>query len=81
MDSLETLATFFGWCAVINFGVILLAVLLWGVAHDPIARLNAKIFGVSQEEANATFFRVLQQYRLAFAVLNVVPYFALKIMA
>ncbi len=28
-----------------------------------------------------TFFRIFMQYRLAFAVLNLVPYVALKIMA
>jgi len=81
MNSIENLATFFGLCAVINFGIILLAVLFFGFAHEFTGNISAKIFGVTKEEAKATIFRVFQQYRLAFMVLNVVPYIALKIMA
>ena len=80
MNSIETLATFFGWCTAINFGIILLVLLLFGVFHEGLAGLQAKMFGISKEEAKATFFRVFHQYRLLFAVLNVVPYITLKIM-
>jgi len=41
---------------------------------------KAKMFGIRKEEAKATFFRVFHQYRLLFAVLNVVPYVAVTIM-
>ena len=81
MNSIETLATFFGLCAVINLGIILLGVLFFAVAHEWVGRISAKLFGVTNEEAKATFFRVFQQYRLALVVLNIVPYIALKIMA
>lgn len=81
MNSIETLTTFFGWCTVINLGIILMVVLFSSVAHEGVAKINAKIFGVTKEEANVTWFRVFQQYRLAFVVLNVVPYMALKMMA
>ena len=81
MNSIETLATFFGWCTAINFGIILLGVSFFGVAHEWAGRISAKVFGVTNEEAKATFFRVFQQYRLALVVLNIVPYIALKIMA
>jgi len=80
MNSVETLATFFGWCAAINIGIILLGVLFFGVAHEWVGRISAKIFGVTNEEAKATFFRVFQQYRLALVVLNIVPYLALELM-
>ena len=81
MNSIETLTTFFGWCTVINLAVILLVLLRGSVLREPVGKLNAKIFGISREEAKGTFFRVFMQYRIAFAVLNVVPYLALKIMA
>ncbi len=80
MNSIETLATFFGWCAVINFGVILLGVVFFGVFHEGAAKISAAIFGVTKEEAKATFFHVFQQYRLALVVLNIVPYIALTMM-
>ena len=80
MDSLETLTTFFGWCAVINFGILVLFLLFICLFHEWAGALFAKLFGITKEEAKATFFHVFQQYRLAFVVLNVVPYIALIIM-
>ena len=56
-------------------------VLFLGVFHEGVAALSAKIFGITKEEAKAGFFGVFHQYRLVFAVFNLVPYFALKIMA
>ncbi len=81
MNSIETLTTFFGWCSVINLGALLLATLFFSVLHEFAGKFHAKIFGVTKEEAKATFFRVFQQYRLAWVILNVVPFIALNIMA
>ncbi len=81
MNSIETLATFFGWCAVINIGIILFGALKLSLFHEWVAKLNAKIFGITKEEAKRGVFHVFQQYRLAFVVLNAVPYIVLKIMA
>ncbi len=80
MNSIQTLATFLGWCTVINIGVILLLLLGLSVFREGIGELSAKMFGITKEEAKATFFRFFMQYRLAFAILNLVPYIALKIM-
>jgi hypothetical protein len=80
MSSIGTLATFFGWCAIINFGIILLGVLFFSVFHGFAGRISSKMFGITEEEAKATFFHVFQQYRLALIVLNVVPFIALSIM-
>ena len=81
MASIEVLATFLGWCTVFNASVLLLFVLVTGFAHDTVGKLNAKLFGVTPEDAKVTIFRVFMQYRVAFVVLNLVPYIALKIMA
>ncbi len=81
MTSIETLATFFGWCTALNFGVLVLVLLFFSVFHEWAGDLSARMFGIAKEEAKATFFRVFQQYRLAFVVLNVVPYIALRIMS
>ena len=81
VNSIDTLTTFLGWCVVLNIAVMLVAVLLMSVAREAVGKINAKLFGVTHEEAKITLFRVLQQYRVAVAVLNVVPYVALRIMA
>ena len=76
MNSIDTLATFFGWCSVINI-VFLLGLLVRGMV---IRKLAAKVFGVSTDEVRAAYMNVFLQYRSAVLVLNVAPYFALKIM-
>ncbi len=77
MTSIETLATFFGWCSLINIG-FLLALLLRGLI---IRKLAEKVFGVTIEEVKAAYMNVFMQYRNATLVLSVTPYIALKIMA
>ena len=77
MTSIETLATFIGWCSVINIG-FLLALLLRGII---VRKLAAKVFGVTTEEVKAAYMNVFMQYRNATLVLSVTPYIALKIMA
>ncbi len=80
--SIETLATFFGWCTVINIGLLLLVVVLTAIVNKegfPFD-LISRIFGITKEEVRATHFRVFQQYRLAIIIFNFVPYLAIKIM-
>ena len=83
MNSIDTVATFFGWCAVINIGIMLIYVVVMSVIEKDgsIIRLSMKIFGNTKEDTLATMFRVFRQYRILVVVLNVVPYIALKIMA
>jgi hypothetical protein len=81
MNSIETLATFFGWCTVINFGILLIGGLSWILVKEGIGELVATIFGVTKEDVKATFLRILLQYRSAIVILNLVPYITLKIMA
>jgi len=81
--TIDQLAAFFGWCIVINAGLILLIVLFTAMANKegfPFT-VAAKIFGVTKEEVRVTHLRVIQQYRLAVVALNIVPYIALKILA
>ena len=81
MDSIETLTAFVGWCSVINIGVIILIFVVLSGFTEGIARLTAAMFGISEAEGKVSMFRFFMQYRLFFAVFNLVPYIALKIMA
>ncbi len=76
MTSIETLATFFGWCTVINAG-FMLALLVRGIV---VRKLAARLFRVSEEEIRTAYMNVFVQYRSAILMLNVTPYIALKIM-
>jgi hypothetical protein len=76
VTSIETLATFFGWCTVINAG-FMLALLVRGIVAR---KLAARLFRVSEEEIRTAYMNVFVQYRSAILMLNVTPYIALKIM-
>ncbi len=80
MESLASIATFLGWCTIINIIVILMFVVVWSATHDFFSNIFAKMFGISPDEVKVAVFRIFMQYRLALAVLNVVPYIAVKIM-
>ena len=79
--NIQALATFLGWCTVINIGLLLLAGLFWIVGKDGLSKIVATMFGVTHEQVRVTFLSALMQYRAAIFVLNLVRYFALKIMA
>ena len=81
MNSIKTLATFFGWCTTINFGALIIAGLLWILIKESLSPLSANAFGITIEEFKVTFLLVLMQYRAAIIILNLVPYIALKIMS
>lgn len=78
--TIETLATFLGWCSVINIGLLLFGGLLWVLLKDGLSEFVGKFFGVTEDEVKLTFFHVLMHYRTAILFLNLVPYVALKIM-
>ena len=77
MNSIDTLATFFGWCTVINI-VVLLGLLVRGIV---IRKFAAWVFDVSIEEVKTAYMNAFIQYRSAVLILNVTPYIALKVMS
>ena len=53
MNSTDTLATFFGWCTIINIG-FLFALLLRGLV---VRKMATKVFGVSTDEVKSAYRR------------------------
>ena len=81
MSSLETLTAFFGWCTVINIGLLMVAAVVLGLMRGPISQIHAKMFDLNESDLSHEYFRYLAQYKIAVLVLNLVPYVALKIIA
>lgn len=78
MNSIKILATFLGWCTIINFGILLLGALIWILAIPYTSQLAASM--ISPREVKVSFFNGLMIYRAGIVFLNLVPYIALKIM-
>ena len=70
---------FLGWCSVINMGLLLLSSFLVITIRKTTVRMHGKMFNVDEKFLCQAYFTYLGQYKIAILVLNIVPYFALKI--
>jgi hypothetical protein len=81
MNSIDTLAEFFGWCTVINLGFYLLTVVGVTLLRGLTLRINTWMFAISEEDFSRVSFQYVAAYKLAITVLCFTPYVALKLMS
>lgn len=81
MLDLATLTTFFGWSAVLNIGLLIFAAFILVVFNAQVKTLHVKYITLDPADLNTIYFSFLGRYKLAIIMLNLVPYWALKIMA
>ncbi|WP_201265605.1 DUF6868 family protein [Mariprofundus sp. EBB-1] len=74
------LRVFFGWCSVINIGVLGISAICIMLFRQPIARMHASMFSMAESDLSQAYFQYLAQFKIAVIVFNIVPYFALRIM-
>jgi membrane protein DedA with SNARE-associated domain len=51
LNSLDTFATFLGWCTLINVCLIIFIAVAVGLFHDGIGYLIGRMFGVDEVQA------------------------------
>lgn len=76
---IEHLISFFGWCAVINIGVLLYWAFFLIVIPDWTYRYTNRWLSVTQEDFNRIHFQLIGIFKLGVILFNIVPYFALII--
>ncbi len=76
----ETLLTFLGWCTVINYGFLLLWVLLVGLARNWIYDIHCNWISVSREQFNGIHYFLLGWYKLNIFLFLLVPYIVLRLL-
>ncbi|MGB0668688.1 MAG: DUF6868 family protein [Porticoccaceae bacterium] len=77
--SIEQLTAFFGWCTVINIGLLLFSTLMVSLVRDFAINTHSKIFNLDPETLPAMYFDYLGRLKLLMIVFNLVPYLALRI--
>ena len=77
--SLEISRGFFGWCAIINMGVLLWWFLFLAFAHDWVYRMHSRWYKISIESFNTTHYAGMLFFKIAIFVFNIIPYIALRI--
>ncbi|MEM9256761.1 MAG: DUF6868 family protein [Pseudomonadota bacterium] len=79
MIDLETVTSFLGWCSILNIGLLFFYTAWLMLFRDFTKRTHSTMFGVDERTLDSIYFQYLAHYKLAVLVLNIVPYFALKI--
>ena len=81
MMDMNTLTLFLGWCSVINIGVLIASTIALVAIKGPVSNIHSKLFSINQSELAPLYMQYLGNYKIATIILNIAPYFALKIMA
>ncbi len=78
---IETARSFLLWCAVINYGVLLLWALLLMLPHAWMYRLWGRWLRLSTEQFDAISFAGMVLYKTGIILFNLVPYVSLCIVS
>lgn len=70
---------FFFWCAIANYGVLLLWFIAFTSAHELLYRLHARWFKLSIAHFDAIHYSGMAFYKIGVLVFNVAPYIALRV--
>lgn len=81
MDIIDIFREFFGWCAVINIGLLMVSTVLVVLLRGVITRIHGSLFNLDEQSLSEMYMQYLAQYKIATIVLSIVPYFALFIMS
>lgn len=77
--NIEAVRSFLLWCAIINYGILLLWFLVFAAAHDLIYNLHSKWFRLSADRFDALHYGGMAIYKIGILLLNIVPLIALWI--
>ena len=81
MINIAALTEFFGWCTILNYGILAFATLMLITSTGDWAKgIHSKLFHFTKEQLDEKYFDFLANYKLAIFVFNLVPYITLKIM-
>lgn len=77
--TLEQLTSFFAWCTVINFGLMIFFTLWLMLLRDWAMNMHERMFGVPKADLPQIYFKYLALFQAAAIVLSLTPYLALRI--
>ena len=78
--TIELMREFFGWCAVINIGILLFWFGFLAFAHDWVYRFHSRWFSISAQKFDTVHYASIGIFKMIVFVFNIVPYFVLLIL-
>lgn len=76
----EMARTFFMWCSIINYALLILWFILFACAHNPMKKLTESAFGRKFENFDTLNYAGITIYKVGIILFNIVPWVALSIM-
>lgn len=77
--TLDQLTAFFGWMSIINIGLLFVAFFALLLMKPWALEIHQKIFDVDVPHLRRIYMKYFALHKILTIVLNIVPYFALKL--
>ena len=77
--TVEIIRDVLAWCSVINLGLLLFWLLWLKLVHDFVYRIHGEWFKLSMERFDALHYGGMLFFKICIFLINIVPYFALRI--
>jgi len=78
MDT-QTLTSFFMWCTIINFGLLMFTFFMVTCCADWAYGMHSKMFGISRDAFNVSIYAFMGLYKVLVILFCAVPYVVLLI--
>ena len=75
----EEIRKVLGWCSAINMGILMVWFLAFVFARDFVFKIHTRWFKISEERFDEIHYTMMGYYKMAWALFNLVPYLALRI--
>ena len=75
---LEQVQVVLGWCALVNYGVLVVWWLIFVYAHGWMYQFNSEFFQISERDFDNTHYLCMGLYKLAIFLFLLVPYLVLR---
>jgi hypothetical protein len=73
----EMIRRFLLWCAVLNYGLLVLWTVIYMLPHEWVYRLTSRLFRVSAEQFDLINIAAMTLFKMGIILFNLVPYVAL----
>jgi len=78
--TIESSRTFFLWCTIIDYSVLVLWFLVFILAGDLLFRLHGRWFHFSREQFDALHYGGMSVYKIGILLFNLAPLIALSLL-
>lgn len=77
--TIENLRTLWGWCTVLNVGMLAVWSLAFVFARDLVFKVHTRWFRISEERFDEIHYTLMGYYKLAVFLFNLAPYLVLRL--